>query len=163
MLKTILIAALLPFLAFFGNTDNSLTGVNKAGRDGNTGIKEKLIVANGSVTMAVNLNRLKGAKGSATSELRFDVEHDAFFTVIVFNGELRGPLPSSMTLIPKDSPALPSKLNASYNQLVVESLPWGGDYDLAVRDGKTGFTYFNIEGHQFEYDQIGRASCRERV
>ena len=23
---------------------------------------------------------------------------------------------------------------------------------MAVRDGKTGFTFFNIEGHQYDYD-----------
>jgi hypothetical protein len=156
MLKTIFLV-LLPFLAFFGNsTDNSLTGVNKAGRDGNTGIQEKLIVNNGTVTMDVNLNRLKGAKGSATTAMRFDVEHDAFFTVLVFDGELRGPLPSSMALIPQNTPALPAKLSASYNQLVVESMPWGGEYQLVVRDGKTGFIYFNIEGHQFDYDSASK-------
>src|SRR4029450_6365011 len=25
-------------------------------------------------------------------------------------------------------------------------------FDLAVRDGKTGFTFFNIQGHQYDYD-----------
>ena len=34
----------------------------------------------------------------------------------------------------------------------MEKLPSGEDFDLAVRDGKTGFTFFNIEGHQDDYD-----------
>ena len=46
--------------------------------------------------------------------MRFDAERDSFFTVLVFNDELRGPLPSSMGLIPQNSAALPAKLNASY-------------------------------------------------
>jgi hypothetical protein len=35
---------------------------------------------------------------------------------------------------------------------VVEKLPSGEAFDLAVRDGKTGFAFFNIEGHQYDYD-----------
>ena len=156
MLKMILIA-LLPFLTLFSSSsDQSLTGLNQKGRDGNSGIQEKLIVASGSVAMDLNLSRLNGtgsaAKGSRPSVLQFDVERDSFFTVIVFDGELRGPLPSSMALIPQNSAVLPAKLNASLGQLVVESLSWGGPYDLVIRDGKTGFTFFNIEGYQFDYD-----------
>jgi len=159
MLKIIFIA-LLPFLALFNNSsDNSLTGLNQNVRDGNTGLQEKMIVASGSVTMDLNLNRLgtgSGAKGANSSALRFDVEHNSFFPVLVFNNELRGPLPGSMALIPQNSAALPAKLNASYGQLVVESMEWGGPYDLVVRDGKTGFIFFNIEGYQFDYNANAR-------
>ena len=63
-----------------------------------------------------------------------------------------GLCPAQWRLIPQNSAALPAKLNASYEQLVVESMPWGGPYDLVVRDGKTGFIFFNIEGYQFDYD-----------
>ncbi|MEP6901664.1 MAG: carboxypeptidase-like regulatory domain-containing protein, partial [Actinomycetota bacterium] len=113
-------------------------------------------VASGSVAMDLNLNRLNGtrfgAKEPKPSVLRFDVERDAFFTVLVFNNELRGPLPSSMALIPQNSATLPAKLNASYGQLVIENTEWGGQFDLVVRDGKTGFVFFNIEGQQFDYE-----------
>ena len=156
MLKIIIIA-LLPFLGLFSDgSDNVFTSQNQSAREGNTGTIEKMIVASGNVAIDLNLDRLKGivagAKGSRRTALRFDAERDAFFKIIVFNGELRGTLPGSMGLIPQNSAALPAKLNASYRQLVVESTPWGGDYELVVRDAKTGFIFFNIEGHEYGYD-----------
>ena len=168
MLNTILVA-LLSFNVFFSNgPSNLLTDINKDNNsgnlftelnhkssEGNTGVLEKMIVANGSVALDLDLNRVNGtqtrAKASSTSQLRFDIERNSFFTVLVFNNELRGPLPSSMKIIPKTSANLPAKLNASYQQLIVENSEWGGQYDLVVRDGKTGFIFFNIEGQQFDY------------
>src|SRR4029077_9333844 len=47
---------------------------------------------------------------------------------------------------------LPAALGVSLKQLVVEKLPSHQGFDLAVRDGKTGFTFFNIEGDQYDYD-----------
>jgi hypothetical protein len=162
MSKTIFIALFSLFVLFlFSNGSNhSLAGLNQNGRESNTGTFEKMIVANGSVTMDLNLNRLNGtgsgAKESRSSVLRFDTERDSFFTIIVFNDELRGPLPSSMALIPQNSAALPAKLDASYRQLVVEKMPAGEPYELTVRDGKTGFVFFNIEGEQFDYNSSER-------
>lgn len=154
MLKTISIA-LLPLLFLFSSGSGHLFSTpNQTGRGGNTGTLEKMIVANGSVAMDINLNQLNGtgsAKEAQSSVLRFNVEQNSFFTVLVFNGELRGPLPGSMGLIPQGSASLPAKLNASYGQLVIENLPWGGQADLVVRDAKTGFTFFNIEGHLYDY------------
>ncbi len=160
MLKTILVA-LLPFLIIFSNgSDKLLTGPAEKELNRNTGTVEKMIVANGSVAMDLNLSRLngstRGARGSASSVLRFDVEQNSFFTVIVFNDELRGPVPSAMKLIPQNSARLPARLSSSYQDLVVESLPWGGQSDLAVRDS-TGFTFFNIEGHLFDYNANERS------
>ena len=43
-------------------------------------------------------------------------------------------------------------LSASLKQLVIEKLPSDRGFDLAVRDGNTGFTFFNVEGHQYNYD-----------
>lgn len=156
MLKTILIA-LVPFLLLFtSSSDSLLSGGVKTARDGSTGTLEKMIVASGSVAMDVNLDRLNGARKSSRSSqptsMRFDVERDAFFTVLVFNGELRGPTPSSMGIKPTNPVAVPAKLNASYDQLMVENTPWGDQYELVVRDSKTGFTFFNIEGHEYDYD-----------
>lgn len=152
MLKTILIA-LLPFLTLFGNgSDNSLTKPASS-PDGMSGTLEKMIVANGSVAMDLDLNRLNGARAKGSSGvLHFDVERNSFFTALVLNGELRGPLPGSMGIIPQDNVTLPGKLNASYRQLVIENMEWGGQYSLAVRDGKTGFIFFNIEGQEFNYN-----------
>jgi hypothetical protein len=56
----------------------------------------------------------------------------------------------------QNAPALPTILGASLNQLVVEKLPSDQGFDLAVRDSKTGFTFFNIEGHQYDYDAHAR-------
>jgi hypothetical protein len=34
----------------------------------------------------------------------------------------------------------------------VEKLPSARGFDLAVRDSNTGFTFFNVQGHQYDYD-----------
>jgi hypothetical protein len=157
MLKIILVV-LLPFLVLFNNSSNNLlTEQAPEPKQGGTGTLEKMIAASGTVTMDVDVNRLNGTSGkSRTSALRFAVAPDSFFKIMVFNGELRGPEPSTMALVGENSVLLPAKLNAAYQQLVVESLPWGGQYELAVRDGKTGFTFFDVEGAAFEYDATGR-------
>jgi hypothetical protein len=121
--------------------------------DGDTGTLEKMIVSTGNASLALDLSRLNGGNASArTSTINFTVQPDAFFTILAFNGEFRGTLPGSMALTPQKTVALPDRLNASLNQLVIESLPWGGDYDLAVRDAQTGYTFFNVEGQHFNYD-----------
>lgn len=147
----------------FGNGTGNLV-TDTAGKNApkrNTGTLEKMIVADGSVIMDLDLNRLNGAsfrkKTSALSVLNFDVERDSFFTILVFNNELRGSLPSGMRILPKNSATLPAKLSASYDNLVLESLPFGGQYDLAIRDAKTGFIFFNIEGHELGYNAFSKS------
>lgn len=160
MIKTILITLLSVNMFFSNGSGQLLTGLNQNRSENNTGTLEKMIVANGSAAMDLNLNQLNGtggAKQSSSSVLRFNLERDSFFTVMAFNGELRGTLPGSMALIPQGSATLPAKLNASYQQLVVENATWGGQYDLVVRDGKTGFVFFNIEGYLFDYDSKNRS------
>jgi len=152
MLQAILIA-LTSLFVVSSSLDKSVQPPKSP--DTQTGILEKMIVANGSVAMDVDLKRLNGnssaGKESRVSTLRFDVQRDSFFTILVFNNELRGPIPSSMALIPQNEASLPAPLNASYHQLVVESTAWGEHYELVVRDGKTGFVFFNIEGNSYEY------------
>lgn len=126
----------------------------KTNADVNTGILEKMIVANGSVTMDLNMNGLNGAranaKGSRSSTISFDIERDSFFTVMVFNNELRGPLPSSMALIAKDG------AQARMQGLWIESVPFGSSTsELVVRDGN-GMALFNIEGQVMDYSYISR-------
>ena len=158
MLKTFLVA-LLPFLVFFSNgSDRSFTKIGqKAQQD--SGTLEKMIVATGGVAMDLNVDRLNGTssrgKGAGSKALRFDVERSSFFKVLVFNGELRGVLPSSMNIIPQTTASLPGRLDESYGQLAVESLPWGGAYELVVRDA-SGFVFFNVEGQQLEYSAESR-------
>jgi len=113
-----------------------------------------MIVASGGVVMDIDLNRLDGVNFATTKAetLRFAVDANSFFTVVVFNNVLRGPEQGSIALTPQNSATLPAALSASLNRLVVEKLPSGEAFDLAVRDGNTGLTFFNIEGHQYDYD-----------
>src|SRR5262249_48588613 len=52
---------------------------------------------------------------------------------------------------------LPLQLGSSLKQLAVEKLPSGQGADLAVRDSDTGFTFFNIQGHQYDYDPAAQS------
>jgi len=121
--------------------------------EGDTGTLEKMIVSSGNASLALDVSRLNGGSSSArTSTINFMVQPDAFFTILAFNGEFRGALPSSMALTPQNMVAVPARLNASLNQLVIESLAWGGDFELAVRDAQSGFTFFNVQGQHYNYD-----------
>lgn len=163
---SLFIGVVMSFSYRVSSHDSMPLGENGAGQSGNgqvtvanptgeTGTLQKMIVANGQASMDLDLNRLNGIRAaSRNSTLSFNVEPDAFFTILVFNNELRGTLPSSMGLIPQNSASLPTLLDASYNQLIIESLPWGGPYDLVVRNSQTGFVFFNVEGHQFNYDPV---------
>ncbi|HEV7747791.1 MAG TPA: Calx-beta domain-containing protein [Pyrinomonadaceae bacterium] len=149
MFKTILIG----FISFFlisTNSDKPLIRVNQQGAD--TGTLEKMIVANGTVAMDIDLNRMSGGRSKfRDTTLRFDATPNSFFTILVFNDELRGLQRGSMTLIPQAEAKLPAALSASYHQLTVDSTAWGEPFELVVRDAKTGFVFFNVEGHQYDY------------
>lgn len=126
-----------------------------AGPKGDTGILEKMVAADGTVAIEFDLTRLNGkaprSRKGTQNTLRFDVSPDAFFTSIAFNDEFRGNLPGTLKLVAKNSIPLPSKLSESHSDLVVETLPWGGQYEMVIRDGKTGFVFFNVVGQQFDY------------
>src|ERR1044071_6466262 len=97
MLK-ILLTLLLPLLLLFGYGWNNSAGPRKqSGPAGETGTLEKMIVANGNAAMDIDLNRLKGTKSRLrNSTLRFALAPDSFFPILVFNDELRGPVPSAV-------------------------------------------------------------------
>jgi hypothetical protein len=122
-----------------------------------------MIVESGSVTMDLDVNRLNGfvSVPERPTTLQFAVAANSFFPILVFNELLRGPEPGSMALIPTSvnvsGYSLPVALHASLKQLTIEKLSSGGRFDLAVRDGKRGFTFFNIEGHQYDYDPNGQS------
>jgi len=168
MLKKILIALTLSLLVLLGSyAVQSAKARNRGGELSQktsaapTGTLQKMIVENGSVTMDLDVSRLNGA-GSATQNLQahFAIGANSFFPVLVFNDLLRGPMPGSMALVPSRSrgiPALPGTLGASLKQLVVEKLPSGQGFDLAVRDSNTGFTFFNIQGHQYDYNPAAQS------
>lgn len=149
MFKTILIG----FISFFlisTNSDKPLVRLNQQGAE--TGTLEKMIVANGTVAMDIDLSRMNGGRSRfQQTTLRFDATPNSFFTILVFNGELRGLERGSMALIPQAEANLPAALSASYHQLTIDSTAWGEPFELVVRDAKTGFVFFNVEGHQYDY------------
>lgn len=121
---------------------------------------QKMAVATGTVSMELNLDRLVRPASEACEAkretLRFQIGPDSFFAVRVLNEDLRGPEPGSMALIPQNTAALPEQLQASLSQLVIEKLAPDALFDLAVKDAKTGFVFFNIEGNLYEYDATTR-------
>jgi hypothetical protein len=157
MLKKMLGYFTLPLLLLLSNSSgNSAPQAPAKSPGGASGTLEKMIVANGSGAMDLDSNRLNGidstTKDSKRDTLRFEVGPNSFFTILVFDNVLRGPAPGSMGIIPGNTVALPEALRASINQLVIESRPPDEAFDLVVRDARTGFVFFNIEGHQYDYD-----------
>ena len=167
MLKKILIAFTLSLLVLLGSyAVQSATSGNRSGERSTpnarlpTGTLQKMIVENGSVTMDLDLNGLNGSISLVARPvtLQFVIGANSFFPILVFNDLLRGPQPGSMALFPQagaNVPGysnLPVALGASLKQLVVEKLSSDQRYDLAVRDGNTGFTFFNVEGGDYNYD-----------
>src|ERR1051326_310383 len=152
----------MPVLLLFGSLNlgsaNSATKKNQ-NRFGESGTLQKVIVENGSVTMQLDLNGLNGS-GSLVArpvKLHFDVAPNSFFPILVFNNFLRGLEPGSLELVPQNKPALPAGLTASLNHLVIEKSGPRSRFELAVRDGRNGFVFFNIEGHQYNYDAAAQS------
>src|SRR6266403_6102232 len=157
MLKTILVPLALALLLLLSNgSDNSVARLKQNSAESaksQTGTLEKMIVADGSVAIEIDLGRLNGNSSPAQmNALRFDVVPNSFFTILVFNNALRGPESGSMALIPQSFAVLPAALNESFNQLVIEKATSTEPFDIVVRDGKTGFTFFYIEGNLYDYD-----------
>src|SRR5437016_2942132 len=157
MFRRILGSLALPLLLVLSNSSgNSASQSQEKKQEQQTGTLEKMIVANGDVTMDIDSNRLSGTASTTTNSkpqtLRFQISPNSFFTVLAFNNALRGAAPGSMALIPQDTANLAGPLQSSLNQLVIERLAPEEAFELAVRDGKTGFVFFNIEGQQYDYD-----------
>ena len=122
-----------------------------------SGTIQKMIVENASVTLQVDLNGLNGSNSLVARPvtLQFSVAANSFFPILVFNDLLRAVQPGSMVLIPSRNggiSALPVQLAASAKRLVVEKLPPNQSSGLAIRDSKTGFTFFNVEGGDYDYN-----------
>ncbi len=120
------------------------------------GTLQKMIVENGSVTLNLDLNGLNGSNDLTTRPvtIQFAAATNSFFPILILNGELRGPEPGSIALVPqmRPNPLLPAVLAASLKHLLVEKLSPGAAFDLAVRDARTGLRFFNVEGHHYDYD-----------
>src|SRR5436190_4706461 len=162
MVRSVLTVFMLPVLALLGSSsDNSTVRANQKSTDIQAETVEKLIVVSGSATIDVDLNRLNDA-GPATDEsnmatLRFALASESFFTIVVANNVLRGPLPGSMGLIPQTAANLHALLNASFHQLFLEKRQSDEAYELVVRDSKSGFVFFNVAGHRYDYDADTRS------
>jgi hypothetical protein len=166
MSRIMLASFALSVVLFLTNISGSYAAQSKQNTsDVPTGTLQKMIVESGSISINIDANRLNGINAnvetgvSPANQLHFAAAENSFFTILVFNQQLRGLEPGSMPLVAqmKSFPALPAALTASLNRLVLEKLPSGQDNDLAVRDGGTGFTFFNVQGHQYDYDATAKS------
>ena len=171
-LKVTFIGFMFPLVLLFGSPQvDSRNPDTKNNNNGyaQSGTLQKMIVENASVTMQLDLNGLNGSNSLVARPvtLHFAAAPNSFFPVLVFNDLLRGLQPGSMALALQNSSSagvnapgysnLPAALNSSLKRLRVEKLSSGQGFDLAVRDSNTGFTFFNIEGHQYNYDAAAQS------
>ena len=169
-LKITLTLFMVPVVLLFASRNlASPNSATKKNQNGQTGTLQKMIVENGSVTMQLDLNGLNGSNSLVARPvmLHFAAAPNSFFPILVFNDLLRGLQPGSMALALQNSSSaevnapgysnLPAALSSSLKRLAVEKLPSGQGFDLAVRDSNTGFTFFNIEGHQYNYDAAAQS------
>jgi hypothetical protein len=165
MSKTTLTGFALLSVLFFANASgNNASQPKQNASEALTGTLQKMIVENASVTMQFDLNGLNGSNSLVARPVtvHFTAAANSFFPILVFNDLLRGLQPGSMALALQNSSSdgvnatgyghLPAALRSSLRRLTVEKLPSGQGFDLAVRDNNTGFTFFNIEGQQYNYD-----------
>src|SRR6476659_10344442 len=160
---------LLSFLFFANASENHANQAKQNASEALTGTLQKMIVENASVTMQLDLNGLNGSSSllARPVTLHFAAAPNSFFPVLVFNDLLRGIQPGSIALALQNSSSagakapgygnLPATLRSSLNRLTLEKLPSGQGFDLAVRDSNTAFTFFNIEGHQYDYDAAAQS------
>ncbi len=169
MSRITLTSLMLTLVLFLGNSSGNYAAQSKQKpSDTPGGTLQKMIVENGSVTMDLDLNRLNGINSTSARPvaLHFTVAANSFFSIVVFKDLLRGPEPGSMALIPQNPAsgglsaagysALPMSLTGSLKQLVIEKFLSSEAFDLAVRDSKSGFVFFNVEGDQYYYDANAR-------
>jgi len=161
--------ALLSVLFFANAPDYDASQPKQNASGAMSGTLQKMIVENASVTMQLDLNGLNGSSSLVARPvtLHFAAAPNSFFPVLVFNDVLRGLQPGSMALtlqnsfsVGVDAPGygnLPTALRLSLKRLRLEKLPSGQGFDLAVRDSNTGFTFFNIEGHQYNYNDAAQS------
>jgi hypothetical protein len=141
----------LPLLLLFWNGPEISQAQSKNNNaEAATGTLQKMIVADGVVTLNIDLKHFNAA--NASEALRFAVAPKSFFTVLVLNSEFRGPIPSSMVFAPANGARLPNVLSNSSNQLLLEKRPADEAFDLVVRDSNSNFVFFNVDGHEYQYD-----------
>src|SRR5947207_1405164 len=143
-----------PLVLLFASPDaNSKISTGRKQTLGQSGTLQKMIVASGSVSMDIDLNRINGVNSTTRKleTLHFGVAPSSFFPVLVFNKVLRRAETGSMALVPQNNVALPAALTASVNSLTIEQAHPGETFNMVVRDAMSGFVFFNIEGN-LHYD-----------
>src|SRR4030095_12061416 len=160
MSKTTVVCFALVSVLFVGETLNYADQPKQKTSDTLSGTLQQMIVENGSVTMNVDLNGLNGSNDLTTRSvaLQFAAGTNSFFPILVFNDRLRSLEPGSIALIPQGRPValLSVGLSAALKQLVVERLSPGANFDLAIKHARTGLTFFNVEGDEYNYDSNGQ-------
>ncbi|PYK26758.1 MAG: hypothetical protein DME59_06715, partial [Verrucomicrobia bacterium] len=153
-LKGTLTGFMLPLVLLFGSPDADSRNPATTNSHVPSGTLQKMIMDNGSVTMQLDLNGLNGSNSLVARPvtLHFAAAPNSFFPILVFNNLLRGLEPGSIELVPENKAALPSALTASLKHLVIEKSGPRSRFELAVRDGSSGFVFFNVEGQQYDYD-----------
>jgi hypothetical protein len=161
--------ALLSLLFLANASQNNASQPQQNASGALTGTLQKMIVDDASVTIQLDLNGLNGSSSllARPVTLHFAAAPNSFFSILVFNDWLRGIHPGSMALALQNSSSagvnvpgysnLPAALRSSLKRLTMEKLPSGQGFDLAVRDSNTGFTFFHIEGHEYNYDSTARS------
>ena len=129
---------------------SSIAQPQKSNTSADSGVLQKMLAVKGNAEMNLDVGRISKSGGSNAATFNFQVAANSFFTVLVFNDALRGPDAGSMGLVSQDASKLPAALHVE--QLVVEKQGPEEAFDLVVRDGKTGFVFFNISGHEYSYD-----------
>jgi len=155
MSKITLTGFMLPLVLLFASPDaNSKISTARKQTLGQSGTLQKMIVASGSVSMDIDLNRINGVNSTTRKleTLHFGVAPSSFFPVLVFNKVLRRAETGSMALVPQNNVALPAVLTASVNSLTIEQAHPGETFNMVVRDAMSGFVFFNIEGNLYDYD-----------
>jgi hypothetical protein len=152
--KTLSRFALSALLISSGALATSLARNPEQSLEAQTGTLEKMMVAGGNVALNLDVNRLEGRASQEMNleTFRFGIDSNSFFTVLAFDNAFRGPQPGTMKLLWGNSATLPTLLNASADQLVVEKTNSGSAFDLVVRDARTGFVFFNIEGINYNFN-----------
>ena len=157
-MSKITLTSFVLLLLFGSSPGNYASQYKQRTSDAPTGTLKKMIVESGSVTMELDLDRLNGLNAStlerfnALTTVQFAVAANSFFTILVFNDLLRGAQQGSMALAPQNREALPAALTASINRLVIEKASSNEPFDVTVRDGLSGFVFFNVQGNQYEYN-----------
>src|SRR5947208_13136791 len=123
MLKSTLSLFLLPtVLLLASSSDNSAAKPKQSSPPDQTETVEKLIVANGTAALDLDLSCLNTtdfvSEAHTIAALHFALEPNSFFTILVTNDVLRDALPGSVGLIPQNAANLPPTLTAALHHLV---------------------------------------------